>query len=431
MDELVEVSLGDVCSFKAGDAFKKDFQGRERGDYPFIKVSDMNLEGNERIIARAANWVDARDVVKNRYTLHQPGSVVFAKIGIALTYNRRRMLISPTVIDNNMMAASPNEKHIDPIYLYYLLTTVDFNTIATGSALPFLTQRDLQKVAVKIHPRAAQLSVATTLGAIDEKIELNRRTNETLEVKARAIFKDWFVDFGPTRAKMEGHAPYLAPDLWALFPDHFGDETGLPQGWRLGTLSDVANTNAESWTTRNHPDIVEYVDLSNTKWGNIESISQLAWGEAPSRARRIAKTGDTIVGTTRPGNGSFAYVARDGLTASTGFAVLTPRAPKYRDITYIAATRPENIARLANLADGHGGAYPAVNANEVSDTELPVADDSVMLAFSMCVAPMRDRIERAKEESRTLAQTRDLLLPKLMSGEIRLREADQTAGEAL
>ncbi|MBC6403524.1 MAG: restriction endonuclease subunit S, partial [Hyphomonadaceae bacterium] len=116
MGELVETNLGELCSFKAGNAFKKDVQGRPKGEYPFIKVSDMNLKGNERYMARAANWVSADDVVANRYTVHEPDSVVFAKIGVALTFNRRRVLKQPTIIDSNMMAAKPNPGRVDPLY---------------------------------------------------------------------------------------------------------------------------------------------------------------------------------------------------------------------------------------------------------------------------------------------------------------------------
>ena len=81
--------------------------------------------------------------------------------------------------------------------------------------------------------RSDQRAIASILGALDDKIDLNRRMNETLEAMARAIFKDWFVDFGPTRAKMEGGAPYLAPEIWALFPDRLDDE-GKPEGWKMG-----------------------------------------------------------------------------------------------------------------------------------------------------------------------------------------------------
>ena len=282
---------------------------------------------------------------------------------------------------------------------------------------------------VRVPSLPQQCAIAQILGALDDKIDLNRRMNETLEAMARAIFKDWFIDFGPTRAKAEGHAPYLAPEIWDLFPEALDDEN-KPVGWEVGTVGNLADTNLQSWTTRNHPSFIEYVDLSNAKWGNIEGISRLPWEQAPSRARRITKPGDTVVGTTRPGNGSFAYISRDGLTVSTGFAVLSPRKLGYRDVVHIAATRQENIDRLANLADGHGGAYPAVKPKEVSDTELLLPGEALLNAFAELAAPLREKVEHAKLENRTLAQTRDLLLPKLMSGEIRLCEAERAVEAA-
>ena len=132
---------------------------------------------------------------------------------------------------------------------------------------------------------------------------------------ARALFKDWFVDFGPVRAKMEGRAPYLPADLWQLFPDRLDDE-GKPEGWRSVTLDNFASLNPESWTKKNAPREIRYVDLSNTKQGTIEGTARMPWSAAPSRAQRILRIGDTIVGTVRPGNKSFALIADEGMTVA-------------------------------------------------------------------------------------------------------------------
>ena len=309
-------------------------------------------------------------------------------------------------------------------FTYYLLSSLDLSNYNSGSAQPSLNRNFVHPIPLVFPARNEQDLIAEMLGSLDDKIELNRRMNEALEAMARAIFKDWFVDFGPTRAKAEGRAPYLAHEIWDLFPDALDDE-GKPVGWSFDTLARLAVTNSESWTARHHPPTIEYVDLSSTKWGNIESTTLLDWEAAPSRARRIAKAGDTIMGTTRPGNGSFAYISRDGLTVSTGFAVLSPRSAMYRDTVYIAASSVENIERLANLAEGHGGAYPAVKPNEVANTVIVFPGDQVLASFAALVSPIREKIEHAKAESRTLAQTRDLLLAKLMSGEIRLAEAEK------
>ena len=325
------------------------------------------------------------------------------------------------VTDNAIACSTPQE---EARFWFYALSSLELNNYRAGSGQPLLNQSILKQISYGVPPADHRKAIGEMLGTLDDKIELNRQTNETLEAMARAFFKDWFVDFGPTRAKAEGRSPYLVPTLWDLFPDALDDED-KPVGWKSGSIGDLADTNDQSWTARNHPPLVEYVDLSNAKWGNIDAITTLAWEDAPSRARRIAKTGDTIVGTTRPGNGSFAYVSQEGLTVSTGFAVLSPREAIYRDVVHIAATRPDNIDRLANLAEGHGGAYPAVKPNEVSDTELVLPGKTILSVFAELVSPLRAKIEHAKAESRSLAQTRDLLLPKLMSGESRIHDVEK------
>lgn len=133
-----EFLLGEVAYFEAGSAFPKEYQGGQSGKFPFIKVSDMNLSENERLIQTANNWVNEDIKNKLRLKVHSKDSVVFAKIGVALTYNRRRILTRPTIIDNNMMSITPIASNVDGNFLYYLLLTLDFNTIVAGTALPYL-----------------------------------------------------------------------------------------------------------------------------------------------------------------------------------------------------------------------------------------------------------------------------------------------------
>jgi type I restriction enzyme, S subunit len=308
------------------------------------------------------------------------------------------------------------------VYYFFRWLAPQLAAMDVGSANPTLNRNHVHPIKVRWPSLALQARISSLLESLDDKIELNRQTNETLEALARAIFKDWFVDFGPTRAKAEGRSPYLAPALWDLFPDRL-DAEGKPEGWDVASLSDIADLNPESWTKRNAPEAVDYVDLSNTNWGTIEKTETHAWESAPSRARRILKPGDTIVGTVRPGNGSYAFIAQNGLTGSTGFAVLRPKSPRDRELVWLAVTAPENIERLAFLADG--AAYPAVRPDVVANTEIVLPEPRVINAFSDSCGGLLDRIESHKAESRTLAQTRDLLLPKLMSGEVRLRDAEQ------
>jgi len=243
-----------------------------------------------------------------------------------------------------------------------------------------------------------QRRIAVVLGALDDKIELNRKMNRTLEAMAQAIFKSWFIDF-------DGHDP----------ADFVDSELGpIPKGWRATTLADLADLNPESWGKSNRPAVLNYVDLSNTKWGRIEATTAYPAEKAPSRAQRVLRPGDTIVGSVRPGNGSYALVSAAGLTGSTGFAVLRPRKPTYASFVYLAATMTENIDRLARLADG--GAYPAVRPDLVAGTAVVRGDEEALESFAAAVDPLLTRVAQNEAQSATLATLRDALLPKLISG---------------
>ena len=140
------------------------------------------------------------------------------------------------------------------------------------------------------------------------------------------------------------------------------------RGWEIKALSQWASVNPESWSRTNSPKKVEYVDLASTKWGNIKCTQRFLWSDAPSRAKRILRSGDTIVGTVRPANGSYSLITTGGLTGSTGFTVLRPVNPLCREFVYLAVTFPENIERLAHRADG--AAYPAVRSDVVGETKV-------------------------------------------------------------
>ncbi len=254
--------------------------------------------------------------------------------------------------------------------------------------------------------------------------------SETLEAMARALFKAWFVDFEPVRAKMEGRwrrgetLPGLPAHLYDLFPDRLVDSRlgEIPEGWSATTLAEFACLNPESWTKHTRPELIRYVDLSNTKWGRIENVTEYIAEEAPSRAQRVLRSGDTIVGTVRPGNGSYALIVEEGLTGSTGFAVLRPLRSHYIELVYLAATVRENIEALSHMADG--GAYPAVRPEVVSATQVWHPKEELICEFSQRVASMLAGIADNERESRTLAALRDTLLPKLISGELRVKDAE-------
>jgi type I restriction enzyme S subunit len=335
----------------------------------------------------------------------------------------------------------------DERFAYYFLKLFDFRRYNSGSAQPSLNRNFIHPVPVAVPPLPEQRAIAHILGTLDDKIALNRRMNETLEAIARALFQAWFVAFDPVRRNIErkgrgqpspaaSRHPLPLGEGWGegviegiafdhLFPDRFEDsELGeIPAGWSVGSLGDLASLNPETWSKSTRPDVINYVDLSNTKWGRIEAVTASACQDAPSRAQRVLRPGDTIVGTVRPGNGSYAFIAEDGLTGSTGFAVLRPRKSDCAEFTYLAATAVENVEALSHLADG--GAYPAIRPEVVAATQVIRPDDKVLAEFAKRVAPLLAKMAKNEHESRILAVLRDTLLPKLISGELRIGDAER------
>jgi type I restriction enzyme S subunit len=351
-----------------------------------------------------------------------PHRGAIGEVGLVPSTGHPRWMLS-----TSLMKLTCDSTLADPLFVYYFFRSPSgrqellrhASTVGTPGIGQPLTS--LRSIRIRLPPLSEQRAIAATLGALDDKIELNRRINETLEAIARTIFRAWFVDFDPVRAKAEGREPWgMDAATAALFPDSFVEsELGpVPAGWEMRTLSAFASLNPESWSKNTRPDTIEYVDLSNTKWGRIEATVMYARDDAPSRAQRVLRSGDTIVGTVRPGNGSYAFIAQGGLTGSTGFAVLRPNLPEHREFVYIAATTTDNIAALAHLADG--AAYPAVRPDVVAEMPIVAPTDPVVTRFSETANPLLIKVALNERESRILTKLRDTLLPGLVSGGVRV-----------
>jgi type I restriction enzyme S subunit len=321
---------------------------------------------------------------------------------------------------------------LDHRYLKYILLAEkdSFLRFASGTTHQTIYFPEVKAFHVLVPSITEQRAVAAVLGALDDKIELNRRMSETLDTMARALFKSWFVDFDPVRAKAEGRDIGLPAEIADLFPDQLVDSPlgPIPKGWSSAQIADFTLLNPESWSKATRPTTIRYVDLSNTKWGRIESVVAIDSVEAPSRAQRVLRPGDTIVGTVRPGNGSYALVSAEGLTGSTGFAALRPLGPEFREFVYLAATSALNIERLAHLADG--AAYPAVRPDVVTATTVVRPPNKVMSAFSAATGLWLTRIAAGDTESRLLLAAREAMLPRLVSGELRVPDVDRVLERA-
>ena len=326
----------------------------------------------------------------------------------------------------------------DNDYIYYLCREPAFREYAIGrmegtSGRQRVSWQSIAAYQFAFPSPEERRETARVLSTLDDRITLLRETNATLEAIAQALFKSWFVDFDPVRAKMEGRTPEGMDEATAaLFPD--GLETSelgeVPRGWRVGTVASVALLNAKSLSPRNPPPEINYLDLAGVK-ANVFDVPQCySFADAPSRARRVLQEGDCIVGTVRPGNRSFGFIAtaQNHLIGSTGFAVLSPKQHWMTAFTYLCATRDESIDRLASLADG--GAYPAVRPDVVASTPCTLPPDEVMKVFDGAARPLLDAIGANSEQAQTLSTLRDTLLPRLISGQLRVPETESQIEEA-
>lgn len=313
--------------------------------------------------------------------------------------------------------------------LYWALRSPSYRSYcrehATGTTTLGLAREDFLSFSLPAST-ADRLGLVELLEALESRIRTLAETNTTLEAIAQALFKSWFVDFDPVRAKAEGLTPAgMDADTAALFPSEFEEsELGLiPKGWREGALGEISTLNAESWSAKRSPDRIVYVDLSSVEKNQFSELAEHDFSDAPTRARRILRDRDSIVGTVRPGNRAFAYIHQPpaNLTGSTGFAVLSPLDKVACGFIYLAATCNESIERLANLADG--GAYPAVRPDVVSATPVIIPSDHALSTFGAVVNPLLEKIAENSEAARVLAQLRDTLLPRLISGKLRLPDA--------
>ena len=314
-------------------------------------------------------------------------------------------------------------------FLFFLLKWLKpkFAEIARNkqtTGLGHVTIQDLKQTFVGVPGAKEQAEIVGVIGPIQDKIDLNRRMNETLETMARAIFKDWFVDFGPTRAKVAGRTPYLAPELWELFPDALDDE-GKPVGWEHGVLADVAESPRRGISPADVSENTPYIGLEHMPRRSIALSEWEGAGKVKSNKTQFHR-GDILFGKLRPYFHKVGIAPLDGI-CSTDIVVVIPRAQEWGAFTLACLSSDEFVDYTDRTSTGTK--MPRTNWKTMAQYKVCLPPDPVVCAYQGVVRPLLDRLGANIRETSALVQTRDLLLPKLMSGEIRLREAERLVGE--
>jgi len=409
------VTIGDFLSHRKGFAFKST-QYKTEG----LKVARVSNFTQRSIDTDSCICIDEREVNQYSEYVLKVGDVVIATVGSWPTNPASvvgRAVRVPEeadglLLNQNAVRLRSNE-HIDQQFLYYLLSAEHYQNFIVSTAQGSASQasiklKDIFAYQALIPPLSEQKAIASVLGALDDKIENNRRMNETLEEMARAIFKSWFVDFDPVHAKAAGAVPaHMDADTAALFPSSFGDD-GLPAGWGIKKLEDVmelAYGKALKASNRVEGQVPVYGS------GGITGSHNEALVDGPS----------VIIG--RKGTvGSLFWEDRPFFPIDTSF-YLKPKI----DLTfcyYLLQT-----LKLDNM--NTDAAVPGLNRNNVYRLEFTMPSQNCLSEFQKVVGLMRRKIRSNSDETQTLAELRDTLLPKLMSGEIRVADAESEVEAAL
>ncbi|MCG4254106.1 restriction endonuclease subunit S [Acetobacter senegalensis] len=374
-------TLGEVIELKRGyDLPSKD---RIKGQYPIISSSGISGSHSDY-------QVEGPGVVTGRYgTLGQ------------IFYEKENFW----PLNTTLYVKDFKGNH--PKFIYYFLKTLDFWAFSDKAAVPGLNRNDLHTANI-LFPNDVyyQKSVASILSSLDDKIDLNRRTNETLEAMARALFRDWFIDFGPTRAKMAGETPYLAPELWELFPKRLDDE-GKPEGWELQRLHDILEFN--------------YGKSLPTQKRIKGEIPVYGSGGVTGLHNEALVTTPTIIVGRKGTVGALYWENRSCFPIDTVFYV-TSKLPLSYCFYLLETLGLENMNTDA--------AVPGLNRDNAYRLEMFYPPAVLIGSFANIVENWRNKIFTNESESHTLAQLRDLLLPKLMSGEISIRDAEKMVEDA-
>ena len=282
----------------------------------------------------------------------------------------------------------------------------------------------LRTLEIPLPPLPEQQAIAHILGTLDDKIELNRRMNQTLEAMARAIFQDWFVDFGPVRARLEGLEPYLPPELWDLFPDRLVDsELGeIPEGWEVKALGELCDKPQYGFTASAKgepvgPKFLRITDINKRPWIEWENVPHCEIMDEEFSKFRL-NVGDILIARMAdPGHGCMIEDDQSSVFAS----YLIRFRPKLESHSRVLQywLRSDGYWEMVR-GRGAGTTRTSLNARVLSEFSLAVPSEALTEIFTEEVDSLRKQVVANVEESRSLAAQRDALLPKLVSGELRV-----------
>ena len=401
--------LGRIVTGKTPSSRNHEYFG---GGIPFVTPSDFDetrlIDSTERHLTRLG-----ADAVKGAQIPSE--AVMVTCIGSQM--GQSAMTTAPSVTNQqiNSIIVHPGN---DALFIYYNLSNrrEEIRSLASGSAVPILNKSAFGQLKISLPTLPVQQSIAHILGTLDDKIELNHRMNQTLEEMAHAIYKDWFVDFGPVRSKLEGREPYLPPDLWELFPDRLVDsELGeIPEGWEVGELRRIATFPVRTVKPQELSSETVYIGLEHMPRKSV-ALNDWETAEKVTSGKLSFHKGEFLFGKLRPYFHKVGMASTDGI-CSTDIVVVAPRDTLWSSFVLLCISTEEFVSYTDQTSNGTR--MPRTNWKTMGQYKICIPPKPVAREFQNITQNSLNRTAANIGESRLLSRQRDALLPHLLSGEV-------------
>lgn len=396
------------------------------GPYPFLQTGD--IKSADGLVTNYSQTYSEAGLAQSR--LWPRGTLA---ITIAANIAETAILDFDACFPDSVVGFIADKEKTSSRFVEYLFRIlkrqIQHEHAGSGSVQDNINLGILNQLEFKVPPLDEQQKILSVLGVLDDKIELNRQMNETLEEMARALFRDWFIDFGPTRRQMDGatdpaaimghafpndKAAALAP----LFPARLGED-GLPEGWIKGVLESIANSPRRGIHPTDVAENTPYIGLEHMPRRSI-ALGQWEGAGKVTSNKSVFKKGDLLFGKLRPYFHKVGRAPVDGI-CSTDIVVISPKSKEW-DAFVSSCLSSDSFVEYTNK-NSTGTRMPRTSWKIMAQYAICFPPEPIARAFQDTVEPLLEMIYSNIHETHTLAQIRDLLLPKLMSGEIQLKGA--------
>jgi type I restriction enzyme, S subunit len=399
---------------------------------PLIKAADV---GNGRVNS-APNF----RISQEKHQEHSRTELNGGELLITLVGTPGQCAIAPSEVKGFNVVRAVGVFSTEPIadsrFIMYSIqapqSQVYLRNVCNTTVQATLNLGDLKCLPLSIPDIKEQKAIAHILGTLDDKIELNRKTDETLEAMAKALFKSWFVDFDPVKAKAEGRSTGLPAEISDLFPDSFEDsELGeIPRGWNVAEIDQIVNLLKDSLDPASTPD--ETFDHYSIPAFDAGKHPARELGSSIKSQKFLVGDGDLLVSKLNPSTPRvwipFASSGRRAI-CSTEFLVCRTSSIFGRAYAYCLASSDAIVEAMTGLAGGTSNSHQRIRPGDFLALPCCIGTEMVRSAFLDVVEPLLGKSLVLRTESRSLSTTRDALLPKLISGEIRIPDAEKMLEE--